>query len=209
MQNFVKLYRPKFDAAKAIYHDRKICCDAVNPNELAFPVSKKGNNNNTQFVAWRNWLSFEQGNPEQLDPINLKSRIRFVFELCLSSKLYYPELWYQYATFEKNAGDVEAATQIYYRATKSIPHSELLTFAFADHQELRNDIDSAKEIYENFLKLYPSALVYINYQRFARRSFGAKGLEEARSIFKRARKDRRENACSHYVYTAAGMYYLV
>lgn len=171
-QNLLKLYRPRFEASRAIARDRKVLWEGLNVHCLAVP--KRSVIRDTQLHKWITVVEFELTNPERLDPINWKSRVRLVFEQALMCQRFSAEMWYQYAVFEReSAGDYAAAARIFRRALVIMPDSNLLSFSFADHEELRNDIPSAKLVYENLLKHYPSPLVYITYQRFARRAFGA------------------------------------
>lgn len=204
-QNFFKVFRPKFDASRAVLRDRKKLYDGVNTNALAVPPAHAtARTDLAQMQAWDKILAFEMGNPERLDPIRLKSRMRYTLELFVSVKRHYPDAWYQYAAYETDANDREAATAVFDRALEAIPDSTYLAFAFADHHELHGDVAAAKAIYERVLKDNVSALAYVTYQRFARRAFGAKGLAEARNVFKRARKDERDGACTYHVYAASG-----
>ncbi|ETI36450.1 hypothetical protein, variant 1 [Phytophthora nicotianae P1569] len=203
-QNFFKVFRPKFDAARAVLRDRKKLYDQVNTNALAVPATSS-RADTADMANWQKILALEMGNPERLDALRLKSRMRYTLELFVSVKRHYPEAWYQYAAYENQANDPDAATSVFERAIEAIPDSSYLHFAFADHHELRGDIPAAKAIYEKLLKDHVSALAYVTYQRFARRAYGAKGLAEARAIFKRARKDEREGACTYHVFAASAL----
>ncbi|EGZ26451.1 hypothetical protein PHYSODRAFT_327351 [Phytophthora sojae] len=203
-QNFFKVFRPKFDAARAVLRDRKKLYDQVNANALAVPATSS-RADAADMANWQKILALEMGNPERLDALRLKSRMRYTLELFVSVKRHYPEAWYQYASYENQVNDPEAAASVFERAIEAIPDSSYLHFAFADHHELRGDIPAAKAIYEKLLKDHASALAYVTYQRFARRAYGAKGLSEARAIFKRARKDEREGACTYHVFAASAL----
>jgi len=202
-QNFFKVFRPKFDAARAVLRDRKKLYDQVNTNALAVPATSS-RADKADMTNWQKILALEMENPERLDALRLKSRMRYTLELFVSVKRHYPEAWYQYASYENQVNDHEAAAGVFERAIEAIPDSSYLHFAFADHHELRGDIPAAKAIYEKLVKDHVSALAYVTYQRFARRAYGAKGLAEARAIFKRARKDEREGACTYHVFAASG-----
>lgn len=138
-QNFMKIYRPKFEAARAVLNDRLKYWEAVQLNVLAVPST--GNRPDEQLVHWKQFIQFEIGNPEMLDPMVLKTRVRFAFEQCLSIKRYQPEIWYQYASFERDGGDAESAALTFQRGIQVMPSSELLSLAYADHQEARGDIE--------------------------------------------------------------------
>lgn len=207
-QNFFKMFRQKFDTARAVLRDRKKLFDRVNIHALAVPAATGSTlrADAASMADWQKILAFEMENPERLDALRLKSRMRYTLELLVSVKRHYPEAWYQYTAYENQANDPEAATAVFERALEAIPDSSFLHFAFADHHELQGDIPAAKAIYEKMLEENVSALVYITYQKFARRALGAKGLSEARAVFKRARKDEREGACTYHVYAASGTY---
>ncbi|KAL7998552.1 putative 43kDa postsynaptic protein [Plasmopara halstedii] len=203
-QNFFKVFRPKFDAARAVLRDRKKLFDQVNTNMLAVP-STRSRLDTTDMTRWQSILAFEMSNPERLDALRLKARMRYTLEIFVGVKRHYPEAWYQYAWYENQASDFEAATSVFERAIEAIPDSSYLHFAYADHHELCGDIPAAKCIYEKLIKEHVSALAYVTYQRFARRAYGAKGLAEARAIFKRARKDDRDGACTYHVFAASAL----
>ncbi|OQR93535.1 hypothetical protein ACHHYP_02451 [Achlya hypogyna] len=198
LQNMMKALRPKIDAAKTILKDRKALVDAINLDALPSKVDV-----NPQIDEWQRWIEFELSNPERVDTAKWKAKCRFALEACLACRRFSCEVWYQYVLLEQP--DAEAVSRVYARAVAAMPDSCLLHFAYADHFELHNQTERAKEIYEHLLTTYPSALVYITYQRFARRAYGNKGLEEARHIFKRARKDTRDGTCSYHVFTAAAL----
>ncbi|KDO31026.1 hypothetical protein SPRG_04212 [Saprolegnia parasitica CBS 223.65] len=198
MQNMMKALRPKIDAAKTILKDRKALVDAINLDALPSKVDT-----NPQIDEWQRWIEFELSNPERVDTAKWKAKCRFALESCLACRQFSCEVWYQYVLLEQP--DAEAVSRIYTRAVAAMPESCLLHFAYADHFELHNETERAREIYEQLLATVPSALVYITYQRFARRAYGNKGLEEARHIFKRARKDSRDGACTYHVFTAAAL----
>ena len=167
-----------------------------------FPAPLPHAKMDAQLKGWLAWIDFELSNPECLEPFGLRSRVRFVFELALTVQRFNPALWHEYAQFEYGQGDTSASSAIYVRGMVALEDSELLAFVFADHKEMLNDIAGAETLYETLLRHHPSPLAYINYQRFARRAYGAQGLDKARVIFKRARKDQRPNACSHHVFSA-------
>lgn len=141
-QNFFKVFRPKFDAAKAVLRDRKKLYDQVNLNVLAVP-STNSRADAADMAKWQNILALELSNPERLDALRLKSRMRYTLELFVSVKRHYPEAWYQYAWYENQANDSDAATSVFERAIEAIPDSSYTHFAFADHHELRGDIAAA------------------------------------------------------------------
>lgn len=203
-QNFFKVFRQKFDAARAVLRDRKKLYERININALAVPAASL-KLDAANMADWQKILAYEVDNPERLDALRHKARMRYTLEVFVSLKRHYPEAWYQYAAYENQSNDHEAAASVLERALEAMPDSSYIQFALADHHELQGNIPAAKAIYEKMIKENVSALAYVTYQRFARRAFGAKGLSEARAVFKRARKDERDGACTYHVYAASGM----
>lgn len=199
-QNFFKVFRQKFDTARAVLRERKKLYERINLDALAVPASNL-RLDSTSMGDWQKVFAYESENPERLDALRHKSRMRFTLEVFVSLKRHYPEAWYQYAAYENQSNDHETAAVVLERGTETIPESSYLHFALADHHELQGNVQAAKAIYEKMLKDNASALVYVTYQRFARRAFG---LNEARNVFKRARKDEHEGACTYHVYAASG-----
>ncbi|KAF0697171.1 Aste57867_12165 [Aphanomyces stellatus] len=197
-QNVFKVLRPKVDAAKSILKDRKALMDPLDMDALPSKT-----NTDPQIDAWTQWIEFEMNNPERVERPKWKAKLRYVLECCLACRRFSAEVWYQYASLE--LPDVAATSTVFQQAIDAIPDSCLLRFAYADHLESHGNLDDARAVYESFLETHPSAIVYITYQRFARRAFGNKGLDEARHIFKRARRDTRDGACTYHVYTAAAL----
>ncbi|GLD98713.1 hypothetical protein PINS_up007431 [Pythium insidiosum] len=205
-QNFFKVFRPKFDAARAVLRDRKKLFDTINLHVLPVPVTSRNMRAGlAQMREWQKLVAFEATNPERLDSTRWKSRMRFTMELLVSINRFAPEAWYHYAAFENEVKDPDAAAAVFERALEALPDSSLLQFAFCDHHEMRGDVATAKALYERMLERQPSPLAYITYQRFARRALGARGRNEARTIFRRARRDEREGVCTYHVFVAAAL----
>ena len=72
-QNFFKVFRPKFDAARAVLKDHKKLYDQVNTNALAVPATSS-RADVADMANWQKILGLEMGNPERLDALRLKSR---------------------------------------------------------------------------------------------------------------------------------------
>ncbi|ETW06068.1 hypothetical protein H310_03663 [Aphanomyces invadans] len=196
--NVFKVLRPKVDAAKAIFKDRKALVDPIDLDALPSRT-----NTDPQIDAWNKWIEFELANPERVERPKWKAKVRYVLEACLACRRYSAEVWFQYAMLE--LPDVAATSAIFQQALEAMPESCLLRFAYADHLESHGLVDDARAVYESLLEATASPIGYITYMRFARRAFGNKGLDASRQIFKRARRDPREGACTYHVYTAAAL----
>ena len=91
---------------------------------------------------------------------------------------------------------------LYEKAISNLHAKNLIIYlAFADFEELQLRTSNAHEIYKKFLAQedVDPTLCYIHYMRFCRRS---EGTTSARSVFKKAREDKR---ASHHVYVAAAL----
>ncbi|KAL6002017.1 Cleavage stimulation factor subunit 77 [Asimina triloba] len=218
-------YQPKYNSARAVYREQKKYVDEIDWNMLAVPPTGSckvirlgigrrtfyywwelvGNANviqeEQQYIAWKKFLAFEKGNPQRIDIASSNRRIAFAYEQCLLYLYHYPDIWYDYATWQAKSGSVEAAVKIFQRALKALPDSELLRYAFAELEESRGSIQPAKKIYENLLAndVNATALAHIQFIRFLRRT---EGIEAARKYFVDARKSPN---CTYHVYVAYAM----
>ncbi|KAK7840383.1 cleavage stimulation factor subunit 77 [Quercus suber] len=175
-------YQPKYNSARAVYRERK------KYEEL-------------QWMAWKRLLAFEKGNPQRIDSASSNKRIIFTYEQCLMYLYHYPDIWYDYATWHAKTGSIDAAVKVFQRALKALPDSEMLRYAYAELEESRGAIQSAKKIYESLLGdgVNTTALAHIQFIRFLRRT---EGVEAARKYFLDARKSPN---CTYHVYVAYAM----
>jgi predicted TPR repeat methyltransferase len=65
---------------------------------------------------------------------------------------------------------VDRAREILETAMKHVPDSMLLRFASADFDEKSGHLDAARRLYEAMVRDTPCPLVFIQFQRFARRA---------------------------------------
>ncbi|RHY27233.1 hypothetical protein DYB32_007238 [Aphanomyces invadans] len=165
--NVFKVLRPKVDAAKAIFKDRKALVDPIDLDALPSRT-----NTDPQIDAWNKWIEFELANPERVERPKWKAKVRYVLEACLACRRYSAEVWFQYAMLE--LPDVAATSAIFQQALEAMPESCLLRFAYADHLESHGLVDDARAVYESLLEATASPIGYITYMRFARRAFGNK-----------------------------------
>ncbi|KAL5977549.1 Cleavage stimulation factor subunit 77 [Asimina triloba] len=191
-------YQPKYNSARAVYREQKKYVDEIDWNMLAVPPTGSCKEEQ-QYIAWKKFLAFEKGNPQRIDIASSNRRIAFAYEQCLLYLYHYPDIWYDYATWQAKSGSVEAAVKIFQRALKALPDSELLRYAFAELEESRGSIQPAKKIYENLLAndVNATALAHIQFIRFLRRT-----IEAARKYFVDARKSPN---CTYHVYVAYAM----
>lgn len=194
-KGLVNEYQPKFNSARAVYRERKKYIEDIDWNMLAVPPTGSSKEE-VQWVAWKKFLTFEKGNPQRIDAALSTKRIIYVYEQCLMCLYHYPDVWYDYAEWHIKSGSTDAAIKVFQRALKAIPDSEMLKYAYAELEEARGAIQSAKNLYESILGVSTNSLAQIQFLRFLRR---AEGVESARKYFLEARKSP---SCTYHVYIA-------
>ncbi|XP_060960372.1 cleavage stimulation factor subunit 77 [Cannabis sativa] len=199
-KGLISEYQPKFNSARAVYRERKKYIDEIDWNMLAVPPTGSYKEE-MQWMAWKKLLEFEKGNPQRIDNVSSNKRITFTYEQCLMYLYHCPDIWYEYATWHAKCGALDSAVKVFQRALKALPDSEMLRYAYAELEESRGAIPSAKKIYEIFLgdEANATALAHIQFIRFLRRT---EGVEAARKYFLDARKSPN---CTYHVYVAYAM----
>lgn len=134
-------------------------------------------------------IKYEESNPEKVDAVRLRVRVRHAYIHALSCLQFYPDMWFAFAASEKLMNDVSSSMAILDRALYLLPESLLLHFTRADLLESLGRTKEAKERYEALLvdEKNASSLTYIQFMKFLRRTEGEKA---ARTLFLRARKVR-------------------
>ncbi|GMH22960.1 hypothetical protein Nepgr_024803 [Nepenthes gracilis] len=193
-------YQPKFNSARAVYREKKKYVDGIDWNMLAVPPTGSYKEEH-QWMVWRRFLAFEKGNPQRIDNVSSNKRIVFTYEQCLMYLYHYPDIWYDYITWHAKSGSVDSAIKVFQRALKALPDSEMLKYAYAELEESRGAIQSAKRIYESICGdgVNATALAHIQFIRFLRRT---EGVEAARKYFVDIRKSPN---CTYQVYVAYAM----
>ncbi|KAI3928601.1 hypothetical protein MKW98_024202 [Papaver atlanticum] len=196
----VSEYQPKYNSAKAVYRERKKLVDDIDWNMLAVPPTGS-DKEEQQCMAWKRFLAFEKRNPQRIDSESFNGQIILAYEQCLMYLYYYPDVWYDYATWHADNGSIDLAVKVYEKALKVLPDSELLIYAYAELEESRGEIQPAKKIYESLLGdgVNASALAHIQFIRFLRRT---EGIEAARKYFVDARSYPN---CTYHVFVAYAM----
>ncbi|XP_010537545.1 PREDICTED: cleavage stimulation factor subunit 77 [Tarenaya hassleriana] len=197
-KGLISEHQPKFNSARAVYRERKKYIDEIDWNMLAVPP-KGSSKEEAQWMAWKKFLAFEKGNPQRIDATLSNKRIIFTYEQCLMYLYHYPDVWYDYAEWHIKSGSADAAVKVFQRALNALPDSEMLKYAYAELEESRGAIQSAKKLYESLLGLSTNSLAHIQFLRFLRRT---EGVEAARKYFLDARKSP---SCTYHVYVAFAM----
>jgi cleavage stimulation factor subunit 3 len=192
-------YQPRYMNARAIYQERRGMYEQLIPNTLACRPTNTPMER-AQLVAWRRILAYEKSNPEGVPDDQAAMRVRHCFKQCLCCLRYYPEIWHDFAMYELHeTKDAESAYLVLKNATQSMPGCHLLAFTLAEFEEEHKKVAEAKLTYEALIKSNPSALAFIQFQRFSLRTGGEK---QARDVFKRARK-AGPAVCTYHVWVAA------
>ncbi|ORY94721.1 hypothetical protein BCR43DRAFT_494490 [Syncephalastrum racemosum] len=223
-----------------------------------------------QLVAWKNYIAWEKNNPLQLeDTKQLDNRISYAYHQAFLSLRFYPELWYDYASYYLEKEQQEKALAILKEGLEVIPDSLLLTLQYTELCESRRQLDEARQAFDSLLDTLEkkmnkhkeaakaeveriqkeaeeeranlnlsddidgelreqlrvrerqvkkaqdeveahtneqidevaraSALVWVNYMAFARRT---EGIVAARGIFSRARRAANH---THHIFTASAL----
>ena len=142
--------------------------------QLYFHVNKV---DNTQLIAWRKYLDFEENQGDH-------ERIVFLYERCLVTCALYEEFWFRYARWMLAQGNKEEEVRnIYLRATIFVPISRPgIRLQFAYFEEMQGRIDIARDVHAAILEKLPDAAeVIISWANLQRRQ---SGLDAAIEIYK-------------------------
>ncbi|XP_047321570.1 cleavage stimulation factor subunit 77 isoform X2 [Impatiens glandulifera] len=199
-KGLVSEYQPKYNSARAVYRELKKYVDEIDWNMLAVPPGGSSKEE-AQWIAWKKLLAFEKENPQRIDTVSSNKRIAFTYEQCLMYLYHYSDVWYDYATWQATNVSIDSAINTFQRALKNLPDSEMLKYAYAELEESRGAIQSAKKVYESLIGdgVNVSPLSHIQYLRFLRRT---EGVEIARKYFVETQQSPN---CSYHVYVAYAM----
>ena len=191
-------------AAKQSARERKKLRSGMLIQLSARPPSEDTLSRDYQQVAlWRNYLRYEQSNPQRLEPIPFKLRVLFAFKQALLVLRQYPDVWYEYMEWCLDNNHEAEAEKVMEEAVEALPDSLLMQLIYAQYLEQRNQINQALQVYQTLVEVQEerrqgaNPLAYVQYMRFARRCFG---ITMARRVFVQA---RRSKGVSHVTYCAA------
>ncbi|GBG61269.1 hypothetical protein CBR_g19801 [Chara braunii] len=191
-------YQPKHFSARAVYRERKKYFEHLDLGMLAVPPSGSLKDEQ-QCVNWKKLIAFEKSNPQRLDAAMCAKRVAFTYEQCLMYLYHYPDMWYNYATWQAEQGQHDPAVRVFQRALMALPDSAVLHYAFAEYQESNGNVRDARSVYDALIRndAAANALAYIQFMRFIRRT---EGVDAARKVFMAARKSPM---CTYHVYVAS------
>jgi len=149
--------------------------------------------------AWSALLAYERTNPEHVNVVDFKLRVRLAYRHALQELYFYPEIWFGFSEFEVSVSDAEASATILRAGLKAMSDSMLLALSLADVLEADGKRDEARDTYEAVVTSSRSNVAFCQLMRFTRR---ADGVAAARAVFKRARESE---ACDASVYCVAAL----
>ena len=194
-------FNEKYNHARAIYKERSKFTDTIAFDRLATPPTKTLGEMQ-QLDNWNRWIKFETTNPDNLTEDAHKSYMRMIYDQCLCCLRLHPEVWMGLARFEASQTtgvdvSVNEARNVYREAIDIIPNVAFLHIAYAEFEEINNNIDTAREILKLFFDKMPSAFTFAVYQRFIRRH---DGLLAARKLFNDTLPQRLDNNFGFEIY---------
>ncbi|KAL0487843.1 cleavage stimulation factor subunit 3 [Acrasis kona] len=192
--------QPRFKTAWNKYKEKKNMREGLLINMLARPPCGS-HKEEQQKRIWLALIEFEKRNTQRFTNEELQSRVKFIYNQALLCLYHYPEVWYDAAMYcaESNVPTaVEESMDMFERACLALPKNILINLSFADFCEVRKFNDRAKTVYEKLLESRSDSIIFIQYQKFIRRTVS---FEAARDVFIRARRAD----CSYHMYIASAM----
>ncbi|KAI8055765.1 hypothetical protein BDF22DRAFT_617985 [Syncephalis plumigaleata] len=106
-----------------------------------------------QLAAWRRYLDWEKSDPLKIEDAGARyARISFAYKQAMMTLRFYPEIWFQAASFAIEHNRNEEAIQILKSAIDIMPHSFLVNFALAEIYEEKKQTAEARALYEKFIE---------------------------------------------------------
>lgn len=85
--------------ARTALHEMKAFSDIINKNVMATPTAWS-ESEVQQLDAWKQYISWETGNPLQLEDTNqVTERVVYAYQQALIYQRFYPEIWYGFANY--------------------------------------------------------------------------------------------------------------
>ncbi|GLC43801.1 hypothetical protein PLESTM_001520900 [Pleodorina starrii] len=141
-------WSPRYQAAKAVYRERRKRASALSYALWPLPPGKGGLLQEQQATLWREYLTYERSNPQGLDPPVLSSRVSLAFDQALICFLYLPDFWLDYADWHTGCGRPEAAAASLTKGQAALPQCLQLRMLAADLHERTGSPEQAVAIYE-------------------------------------------------------------
>ncbi len=103
-------------------------------------------------TGWRRWIAWEKSDPCVLEDIDaIKMRVKYAYKQCLMLCRFFPEMWFDAATYYESIGEGTEAGEVLRQGLLANPKSWLLGFAFAEFEESAKRAENVKNTFENLL----------------------------------------------------------
>ncbi|KAJ1725645.1 mRNA 3'-end-processing protein rna14 [Coemansia erecta] len=163
---------PLYMAARAAYRETSKTWDSIRrtqpPRNL--PVPPEWSLREVEFLdSWRKYLGWELSNPLHLeDPVLLHRRIVYAYNQACMALRFYPEIWIEFANYLQSRELTNEAIEKLQMASKVIPSSLAVQFAYAEMAERHRLPDVSKQVYTQVISLTRSDIDRTS-QRYTRR----------------------------------------
>jgi len=148
--------------ARMMWKELRKLTDGINKNLLPRPV-KWTERELHQLEQWKRYIRWEISNPLNLeDPAVLSARVTWTYKQALLSMRFYPEIWFEAATYSFDIGRVDEAVAQLKNACEIMPVSFLLHFAYAEMEENRRNFKESRAVYESLVKNLTSKIEEMN-----------------------------------------------
>jgi len=119
---------------------------------------------------WDDYLTFQE--KEEAENNSTVEDTIMLYERCLVSAANYPRYWQRYGAYLERLNRLDAAREVYTRATTVFTKRQPdVYFTFADFEERQGQVDQAKQIYKELVDHVAPVLIegIIEYANFLRR----------------------------------------
>ncbi|KAF9997162.1 mRNA 3'-end-processing protein rna14 [Entomortierella chlamydospora] len=138
--------------ARMMWKELRKLTDGINKNLLPRPV-KWTERELHQLEQWKRYIRWEKSNPLNFeDPAALVARVSWTYKQALMSMRFYPEIWFEAATYFQEVGRTEEAVALLKNACEIMPTSFLLHFAYAEMEENRKNFKESRAVFETLVK---------------------------------------------------------
>ncbi|KAG0325222.1 mRNA 3'-end-processing protein rna14 [Dissophora globulifera] len=138
--------------ARMMWKELRKLTDGINKNLLPRPV-KWTERELHQLEQWKRYIRWERSNPLNLeDQAAFSARVAWTYKQALLSMRFYPEVWFEAATYFQEIGRADEAVALLKNACEIMPTSFLLHFAYAEMEENRKNMKESRVVFETLVK---------------------------------------------------------
>ncbi|KAJ2365357.1 mRNA 3'-end-processing protein rna14, partial [Coemansia sp. RSA 2607] len=148
---------PLYMAARAAYRETSKTWDSIRrtqpPHNL--PAPPEWSLREVEFLdAWRKYLGWELSNPLHLeDPVMLHRRIVYAYNQACMALRFYPEIWIEFSNYLQSRELTNEAIEKLEMASKVIPSSLAVQFAYAEMAEKHRLPKVSKQVYTQVISM--------------------------------------------------------